>query len=429
MGPRRSAGLGGRGVDPATRAMTWVGVGRILVRAGLAAGFATAAVWSLRLGWADYQARKETLAGMEAALRCMPQQAEYHFRLSVLTADTDPARSIEALQRAVKANPSDARSWISLGLRCEEQGNLKDAERYLLRAAAEDRRYLPRWTLANYYFRRTDMVEFQVWAKAAAEMVLVDASGLFRLCGRVVEDGKLIDRLEIRRPMVRASYLSYLLNEGRLDVVMPAVRKVIEGGRDADVPLLMAVCDRLIERASAAEALEIWNRLADARRIPFGTLDPKSGRVLTDGRFAATSTSNSFAWRMPAVEGVSASAEDNGGGLRLTFSGSEPEDCQLLEQIVPLREDTGYELGFKYRASGIAAAAGLEWRVTELDRGAVLGQVRLSSEDEQWTGIRFRTPAQCRLGRLALRYSRKPGTTRIAGFLVLREIAVRPSSL
>jgi len=259
-------------------------------------------------------------------------------------------------------------------------------------------------------------------------MVSGDASGLFRLCGSVVEDGQLIDRIEIRRPEVRAGYLSYLLNRGRLDVMMPAVRKVIEGGREADVPLLVAACDRLLERAGAGEALEIWNRLAEAGRIPFGTLDPKSGRVLTDGRFSTTSVSSGFAWRMPAVEGISASAEDNAGGLRLTFSGGEPEDFELLAQIVPVLPDTGYELGFRYRTSGIAAETGLGWRVTELGRDTVLGQAEsLSSEDERSSAIWFRSSARCRLARLALRYSRKPGTTRIAGFLVLREIAVRPS--
>ena len=53
--------------------------------------------------------------------------------------------------------------------------------------------------------------KFWFWAKQAAAMVYGDAQPMFRLCGRVEEDGKLIDRLQIRAPEVQAGYLSYLL--------------------------------------------------------------------------------------------------------------------------------------------------------------------------------------------------------------------------
>ena len=104
--------------------------------------------------------------------------------VGLLTAEKDPAISMAALERAVALNPSDAGSWIELGLRWEADGNAGRAEQYLLRAAEVDRQYLPRWSLANFYFRRKDTEKFWAWARASAEMVYGDARPLFRCAAR-----------------------------------------------------------------------------------------------------------------------------------------------------------------------------------------------------------------------------------------------------
>ncbi len=108
-------------------------------------------------------------------------------------------RALAALRRAVALNPSDGRAWIEMGLRLEATGDLGAAEQALLRAAQEDLTYLPRWTLMNYYYRRNDVDRFWFWAKAAVPMIYGDPLPLFHLCGRVGEDGGLIDRLAITR--------------------------------------------------------------------------------------------------------------------------------------------------------------------------------------------------------------------------------------
>src|SRR5208282_3538262 len=102
---------------------------------------------------ADYWVRKLTVDGTEKALALTPWQASYYVQLAVLISDDDPKRAFEALRRAVALDPSDSLSWIELGLRVESDGDSAAAERYFLRAAEVDKQYLPKWTLANYYFR------------------------------------------------------------------------------------------------------------------------------------------------------------------------------------------------------------------------------------------------------------------------------------
>jgi len=118
---------------------------------------------------------------------------------------------------------------------------------------------------------------------------------------------------------------------------------------------------------------------------------------------------------------------DARGGLRLTFSGRQPENCEFLAQLVPLAENLHFELSVAYRTGDIAAASGLTWRVSDAASGeALLATGSLSSEDGERRSFRFRTPAAHTLARLALLYRRSPGTTRIEGYITIREVDLRP---
>jgi hypothetical protein len=393
-------------------------------------GLAVAGVWSIREGWADYRMREETIGATEAAIALAPDHAEYYARLAWLLSNDEPQKAQAAIGRAVALNPRDAVSWIELGLRAEAEGDGAKSEKCLRRAAQADSRFLPRWTLANYYFRHDDLTQFWFWAKQAAAMAYGDAQPLFLLSGRVEEDGKLIDRLEIRAAAVRAGYLSYLLGRNRVDLIGPAVQRVVEEKRPADVPLLMTACERLMEAGRVAEAAEVWNRQAEAGRIAFRTPAGDGEQLVANSEFAASPASRGFDWRLPAVDGVSVSREEDSRGLRVTFSGSEPEDCEALVQFVPVREKMRYELRFVYRTGGIASGQGLGWRITDARGGTVLGEGAGAAAEEDAEGrLSFATPAACRLLRLALRYHRNPGTTRMDGFLVLRKVAVTPAQL
>src|SRR4029077_3815419 len=111
---------------------------------------------------------------------------------------------------------------------------------------------------------------------------------------------------------------------------------LLRDSRPSDVPLLLAVCDLWIESNNPGDALDIWNGLAAGRRIPFSRLEPARAAMLTNGDFRVSPTSHGFDWRLAAVEGVSASI-DEGGGLRLSFSGKQPENCAPVTQFVPVQ--------------------------------------------------------------------------------------------
>jgi hypothetical protein len=294
-----------------------------------------------------------------------------------------------------------------------------------LRASQVDSKFLPRWSLANYYFRRNNTAMFWFWAKQAAAMGYGDMQSLFKLCGRVEEDGRLIDRLEIRSPDIRAAYLAYLISQNRIDLIGSSVQRVLLENRAADVPLLLVAAEHLVEAKRVGEAAEVWNHLATVEHVPRPAAQEE--QLLTNGAFTETPGSGGHDWRLPTVEGISLSLEEAPRGLRLTFSGREPEECDVLVQLVPLPLKRKYELTFGYRTHGIPTGTGLRWRISDPSVASALAEgSSLASDSDAEGRLVFEAPAGCRLARVALTYTRTPGTTRLEGFLILRNIALKP---
>jgi hypothetical protein len=200
----------------------------------------------------------------------------------------------------------------------------------------------------------------------------------------------------------------------------------MQSNRKADVPLLLDACDRLLAAKRTGDALAIWDGLVAAHRIPDGSARGGRGRLLYNGDFAASPTGHGFDWRLPAIEGISAGREENPVGLRLAFSGAQPEDAEPLVQLAPVDENAAYVLSFGYRTSGIATGTGLYWRVGDANRGDIIvSGESLASDDPTGDRIAFVAPPGCHLVRVALAYRRRPGTTRISGFVVLRDVELR----
>jgi len=397
---------------------------RVLALAAAAVGCVAGGIASVRLALADSAFRRETPEGTQKAIAYEPGCAEYSVRLALLVGDDDPRLAFAALRQAVQINPNNSRAWIELGLRYESEKHFRAAETALLTAADVDKMYEPRWSLMNYYFRRRQNEQFWAWAKAAVPMIYGDPLPLFHLCGRVEEDGRLVDRLQIRKIGLQAAYLFYLLDIGRADLAGDASRRLIEGNRASDVPLLLDACDRLIEARRTDDALAIWNGLTQRNRLPFG---PKSDSLLTNGDFAVSPTGHGFDWRIPTVEGIAAAREENPTGLRLTFSGSEPEQAEALAEVVPVSPDHSYELSFHYRTHQVNTGTGLQFRIADGDTGRILkASEDLASEETADRALSFVTPGDCRMARVAVTYQRRPGTTRIAGYLVLRQVSLKP---
>jgi tetratricopeptide (TPR) repeat protein len=164
------------------------------------------------------------LAVAEADFRMHPELA-LHSSLWLRAADL--ARydsSPDELRTAVSLNPRLSPAWIYLGLDAEAGGNLPEAEADLLQATRVDRQYLPAWTLANFYFRRSEAAKFWPWAARAAALTFDDYRPLLRLADAFEPSPQIVaTRLGGGAPVLRA-YLDLLIGAGRLDSAQEIAR-------------------------------------------------------------------------------------------------------------------------------------------------------------------------------------------------------------
>jgi hypothetical protein len=384
---------------------------RILIAAACCLG-----IWSsLKLAYADYLFRKDTEESLRSAIDLVPDGWVYYARLAQF--DHEHARDL--LDTSLRLNRFDAQADIELGLQYEAEGNFKLAEQALLDAYAIDHTYLPRWSLANYYFRRDNMSAFWAWARSAAEMPSDDIGPLFELCWRVSPDPEKITYAILNeKPEMIRQYLSFLLAKDQFSTVaIVAPRLVRSGDPDTDRPLLFAVVNRLAAVNDATEANALWHLLIEQHWVVADTTVPNNAN------FAREPLPVSFDWNLPEYSGLH--SWPGASGLETEFTGSQPEDCTVAEQAVALTPGN-YTMNYAYRTSDIPPGTGIQWQIIDAKSNTVLADSPdLSSDALKHVALAFAVPPEVPLIRLRLAYRRALGTPRISGILVVLSTQIR----
>lgn len=155
----------------------------------------------------------------------------------------EPAPSNQ-LRIEITLNPRLAMAWIQMGLDAEAAGDLAEAEIDLLQAARVDRQFVPAWTLANFYFRRGDSVNFWSWGRKAAAMTFDDYRPLLRLAD-VLEPSprEVAIRLGSSPPLLRA-YMDFLIGAGRLDAAQEIAALLDSNHDPSDAARVADLADR-----------------------------------------------------------------------------------------------------------------------------------------------------------------------------------------
>jgi tetratricopeptide (TPR) repeat protein len=385
------------------------------------ASLGTATYWTLRLAYADRLFHTGGSAAVARARELAPGNATYY------TAAGDYSER-PVLEAAVALDPFYAQGWIELGLGAELAGDTARAEHLLLEAARVDKTYEPRWTLANFYFRRGDRQGLWRWAKKALEIAYQDQPPLFQLCWRMSSDpAEILSGAILSQPRILAQYLSFLIQREDLDAAEAVGNLLAPQAGEAETPLLLYYCDRLLRKGRDRVALRFWNILCLRHRIDRQPLQPGSSVSLTNGDFLAVPLGTAFDWRLALAEGIAFVAPAGPeGGLRASFSGRQPEAARVLEQALPLLPSRRYRLRFSYRTEGIAPGSGLRWEVARPTGSGdwSAGSADLCAEDWKQEELDFTTPPDMGSGRLALSYRRALGTTRIEGSVWLRKVSL-----
>jgi hypothetical protein len=394
---------------------------RALLGTTLTVGFL---VWlsyrSLRIAFADSLFRQNTVASVQQAIRWEPDNAYYYGWLGSLQefAGQDPT---VALLTSVKLDPWDSTSWIRLAARAEVRGDQASAERYLLKAAAIDQHFSPRWALMNFYFRQGHSERFWFWTTKALNMSYGDLTPVFDLCWRMTRDAGLIRRTIPDRRVLLAQYLAYLMATDRLQVADEVAEDLSGQATESERSELLTFCDRSIASGKAAPALAVWNAMCERKLLPYSPLRPEDGVSMTNGDFAVPFSSRGFDWHVPRVPEIELSSIP--GGMTFTLSGAQPADSDLAFQYLPTLPGRRYNLHFEYRV-GAASMHGIGWTFTPTQVPAASFQ-EITSDSNGWHDGNYPFgPLDRSLCRLALKAVRIPGHTRPEGRFSIRNVRI-----
>lgn len=380
---------------------------------------------AIGLAWSDVLYSTEALESVQKAASMEPGNADHLARLAELEerAGEDPR---PVLREAIDRRPDDSELLIRLGLVEEAAGRTEGAEDLLLRAAGASRKYQPRWTLANFYFRRGEKSEFWHWAREALAVSYGDRTPVFRLCWAMEPDPDVISNKAIPdRRVVRLAWMNFLFSEQQLPAAAALAEELAREASTPETNALLGATDTLLREGDYGSALSVWNQLCVRRLVPASPVDPRNGSVITNGDFATAASSRGFGWRASRTEGVFLTQST--GRWTVALSGSQPERRELLTQYVALAPGGRYRLSAKYRSRSAGmlrdvVSSGLRWRVRTQAR-AVLGESEeLNFDGEGISIFEFLVPEDVTGALVVLHYERASGTMRMEGSVELEEV-------
>jgi tetratricopeptide (TPR) repeat protein len=375
------------------------------------------------LGIGSYLFHRGDRRSVELAARLVPFNSEYLSRLSSYR----PAERTELLRKAAAADPYSEQVWLQLGFDAEfYHHDYSAAERYYLKAAEVSHLFLPRWTLTNFYFRRQNRPEFLKWSRAALQVTPYTADPIFTEMWLMDPDHSTVAADIPNRPAILQQYFEFLMTARQFAAVPPIVKRLVASapvsqahlyGLDNDIgPAL----DTLLGAGYGAEAILIWNDLFTAHWIQFPTPTPE--HPLTNGDFA-TLFGHGFDWFLLHPSGVSLTYNEGVHEIAIDFSGDEPEQCEILQQWIPLGPSRSYHLQWKQQTAGLNNPAGLTWRV----HASTFDLQSPDLLDEQGGGWTLQTPPGANIAILMLEYRRPLGQTKAQGTLQLQSVMLQPN--
>jgi len=194
------------------------------LRYAVAGGAVAGCVYALILARASYLFHEDTAVSVAAAVRLQPHNAEYLDRLASWQPDDRKA----LLERSLAENRFNYNAWIRLGLMAEMQdGDNATAERYYLQAANVDHMFLPRWTLANFYFRQQRPDDFFHWTRETLAVTPYASDPVFAQMWQMTQDEDTIQAAIPDLPRILLQYAWYLTNSKQYDRIPRAVARLV----------------------------------------------------------------------------------------------------------------------------------------------------------------------------------------------------------
>ncbi len=314
---------------------------------------------------------------------------------------------LAALRRAVELSPAEAGYRSRLGLAEEAVGDLDGAERDLVRASELSRKFEPWWNLLNFYFRRERWDQFWPTVSRALPVSYGDRSALFDLCWRAEGGAERLESILQGEREIRMSYVNFLMNRGSVTRAPPFLEELAASAGVGESELFRGWVNLLVRDYQVEPAAHVWQRLLQRHVV----------------------TEEAFPWQTSGVPGSSV-RELAGEQWQLSLNGDQPEECDLLWRVKPVRSRFKYRLEWAADArltnprEGLSST-GLTWRIEAYaNPPRLLAQSPEIAAGAAANAVNFNVPADSKAIRITLRYRRPLGSVRAEGRIKIDEVRV-----
>lgn len=340
---------------------------------------------------------------------------------------------LEFWDRAVELNRYDARVLIEAALAHEAAGEPDKAERLLNEAAGRSKTWLPRWSLANFHFRRGRPGEVAKWSRLALERGYGDRAPLFALCraaGMTYTDilNQVVGTRDVAGIQAYMRFAGAEAGDAAGELARAAEMLMeAEGGvgisRQSGDELALA-SEALVRTGEYVRAWNVWGRLIG--RGALGDVTGRDGGALLDVGFTGRAmAAPGFGWAMAAEEGAEVRAGSPPGTVKIELTGGQPERFPVLWQRVRLEEGGTWVLRFEASANGDRPADGhFHWALGREGDGAEAVRP-VEAAGAVWSENALPWDVDGGFRRLSLEYRRPLGSARWSGELRIRNLSLR----
>lgn len=370
---------------------------------GVLAVASALAVSAGKIALANYHVARGTPDALARAARLEPSNARIWYLLGRYWQynfeQPDLALAVSYYQRALTLEPQSANTWMDLADAREELGDTGQAREAFERA----QKAYPisadvAWRYANFLYRQKNTREAFLQVRRALQANSSLAGAAVSFCWRANPDiNKILDEALPQSVPVYLEAIRFLSWEHAGGSALEVWKRLEALHSKVELKPVFPLLDELVAENLATEARRVWEQAVQMAGVSQPA--PPDSSLVWDGGFEGDFSEGGFGWRWSPHPGTryafdSEVKRSGERSLRITFDGTQNLNFGDLVQYVPVEPGTTYQFLAYAKTDDITTNHGIGFAVFDpRDPG---GTGRLTPEltgTHPWTHLELSFPA------------------------------------